>query len=294
MARMHAIPLLEDETYYPDSDGEPVAETPVHFREIVYVWEALDDRYEDDPNVFVGANMFLFYRKGDPRGVVAPDGFVVKGVPKLPGGEDRRKYLLWEEGQVPCFVLETTSKSTSEKDKDKRKTFEQLGVTEYFQFDPFGEYLSPPLQGFRLVKGRYESVRPNPGGALLSHTLGVLFRAEGRRLHLTDATTGVPILRRKEKAAADANARRQAEEKAAADANARRQAEEKAAAEANARRQAEEKAAAAEERAAAEATARREAEEKAAAEGIARRQAEERTRALEEELARLRRTLGGS
>ena len=110
---MHAIPLREDETYYPDSDGEPVAETLVHLEEMVYVWEVLDERFEDDPNVFVGANMFLFYRKGDPRGVVAPDGFVVRGVPKLPGGVQRRKYMLWlEGGQVPCFVLETTSEST--------------------------------------------------------------------------------------------------------------------------------------------------------------------------------------
>jgi Uma2 family endonuclease len=255
MARMHAIPLLEDETYYPDSDGEPAAETPVHLEELVYVWEALEERFEDDPNVFVGANMFLFYRKGDPRGVVAPDGFVVKGVPKLPGGVQRRKYMLWIEGQVPCFVLETTSESTCEKDTDKRKTYAQLGVAEYFQFDPFGEYLNPPLQGFRLVKGLYEPMRPNPGGSLLSHTLGVLFRAEGNRLRLTDAVTGVPLLRRKEI------------EKA--------------------RRQAEENAASAEERAAAETIARRQAEDRAAA-------AEERSRALEEEVARLRRTLGGA
>ena len=239
---MHAIPLVEDETYYPDSDGEPVAETPVHFEEMVYVWEALDDRFEDDPNVFVGANMFLYYRKGDPKGVVAPDGFVVKGVPKLPGGVQRRKYLLWNEGgQVPCFVLETTSECACEKDKAKQKTYAQLGVAEYFQFDPFGEYLNPPLQGFRLVQGRYEPVHSNPGGSLLSHTLGVIFRAEGNRLRLTDAVTGVPLLRTKE----IQKARRQAEENAAA------------------------------------------AEERAAA-------AEERSRALEEELARLRRTLGGS
>ncbi|HEY2738231.1 MAG TPA: Uma2 family endonuclease, partial [Thermoanaerobaculia bacterium] len=244
-------------------DGEPVAETPAHLEEMVYVWEVLDERFEDDPNVFVGANMFLFYRKGDPRGVVAPDGFVVKGVPKLPGGVQRRKYMLWlEGGQVPCFVLETTSESTAERDKDKRRIYAQLGVAEYFQFDPFGEYLSPPLQGFRLVKGQYEPMRPNPGGSLLSHTLGVIFRADGNKLRLTDAVTGVPLLRRKEIQ--------------------------------QARRQAEENAVAAEERAAAETVARRQAEEKAASETMARRQAEERSRSLEEELARLRRTLGGS
>lgn len=246
---MTAIPLVSDEIYYPDSDGEPVAETPVHFEEIVYVWEALDDRFEDDPDVFVGANMFLYYRKGDPRGVVAPDGFVVKGVPKLPpGGVQRRKYLLWEEGQVPCFVLETTSESTRENDRHKKKIYAQLGVAEYFQFDPFGEYLSPPLQGFRLMKGRYEPVRPNPDGSLLSQTLGVLFRPEETRLRLTDAVTGAPFLRTKE----IKKARRQAEEKAAS------------------------------------------AERRAASEAKARSQAEERNRALEEELARLRRTLGGS
>ena len=209
---------------------------------MVYIWEALNERFEDDPNVFVGVNMFLFYRKGDPRGVVATDGFVVKGVPKLPGGVQRRKYMLWlEGGQVPCFVLETTSESTAERDNDKRKTYAQLGVAEYFQFDPFGEYLNPPLQGFRLVKGLYEPMRPNPGGSLLSHTLGVIFSADGNKLRLTDAVTGVPLLRRKE----IQKARRQAEENAAA------------------------------------------AEERAVA-------AEERSRALEEELARLRRTLGGS
>jgi hypothetical protein len=51
---MSAIPLVQDETYYPDSDGEPVAETPIHLEEMVYVWEVLVDRFEDDPDVFVG------------------------------------------------------------------------------------------------------------------------------------------------------------------------------------------------------------------------------------------------
>lgn len=260
---MTAIPLLEDEIYYPDSDGEPMAETPVHMEEMVYVWEVLNERFEDDPDVFVGANMFFYYRKGDPRGVVAPDGFVVKGVPKLPGGVQRRKYMLWQEGgQVPCFVLETTSESTHADDEKKRKVYAQLGVAEYFQFDPFSEYLDPPLQGLHLVKGFYRPVRPNPDGSLLSRTLGVIFRAEGNQLRLTDAATGVPLLRRKEIE--------------------------------QARRQAEEKAAAAENRAFAEAKARSQAEEKAAAEMMARRQAEERNRELEEEIARLRRTLGGS
>jgi Uma2 family endonuclease len=261
---MTAIPLKE-ETLYPESDGEPMAETELHLEELVYVWQALKDRFEEEPDVFVGANLFLYYRRGDPAAVVAPDGFVVKGVPKrLPGNRRRRKYLLWEEGQAPCFVLETTSASTRLQDSKKKGVYEALGVAEYFQFDPLGEYLSPRLQGYRLVEGRYRPVRAQPDGSLPSQATGVIFRPDGSQLRLTDAATGAPLLRKEE----ETKARRQAEERAAAEAEARRQAEERAAAEAEARRQ---------------------AEERAGAEAEARRQAEERVRALEEELARLRR-----
>ena len=215
---MAAFPLEKETYYYPESDGEPMAETELHLREMVYVWEGLEDHFESEPDVFVGANLFLYYRKGDPAAVVAPDGFVVKGVPKRPSLHGRRKYLLWEEGQAPCFVLETTSTSTRRKDQEKKEIYEQLGIAEYFQFDPYGEYLDPRLQGFRLVGGQYRqyrqygqyrSIRPEPDGSLLSEATGVLFRAEGDRLRLTDAATGAPLLRNEEKT----KALRQSEEK---------------------------------------------------------------------------------
>jgi Uma2 family endonuclease len=206
---MAAIPL-EKEIFYPESDGTPMAETELHLEELIYVWQALKDRYEGEPDVFVGANLFLYYRKGDPSGVVAPDSFVVKGVPKLlPGNRRRRKYLLWEEGQAPCFVLETTSESTWTQDEKKKDVYEQLGVTEYFRFDPLGECLNPRLQGLRLTGGRYLPIRPNPDGSLLSQTTGLLFHLGGDQLRLTDAATGAPLLRKEE----EAKARRQAEAK---------------------------------------------------------------------------------
>ncbi|HEX4964727.1 MAG TPA: Uma2 family endonuclease [Thermoanaerobaculia bacterium] len=273
---MNAIPL-ENEIYYPESDGEPMAESELHLEEFVYVWQALKERFENEPEVFVGANLFLYYQKGNPRTVVAPDGFVVKGVPKLlPGNRRRRKYLLWEEGQAPCFVLETTSDSTRSQDvKSKRSVYEELGVDEYFLFDPLGDYLSPRLQGFRLMEGRYRQIRPKSDGSLVSNTTGVVFHPDGPQLRLADAVTGATLLRKEE----EAKARRQAEE-------ARHRAEEKAAIEARARHQAEEKAAV-------EAKARRQAEEKAAAQAEALQQAGERVKALEEELACLRRSTPG-
>ncbi len=199
---MAAIPL-EKEIFYPESDGKPMAESELHLEEMVYVWQSLKKRFEADPDVFVGANLFLYYRKGDPSGVVAPDGFVVKGVPKLRAGRRTRKtYLLWQEGKAPCFVLETTSDSTRREDRDKREVYERLGVEEYFQFDPEGDYLKPRLQGLRLAGGRYREVQPEPDGSLLSETTGVLFLADGFRLRLRDAATGVPFLREEEQAEA--------------------------------------------------------------------------------------------
>jgi Uma2 family endonuclease len=213
---MAALPL-EKEIYYPESDGKPMAETELHFDEMVYVCQSLRKRFKAKPDVFVGANLFLYYRKGDPTAVVAPDGFVVKGIPKrLPGNRKRRKYLLWEEGKAPCFVLETTSASTRREDRDKKETYEQLGVDEHFQFDPEGDYLKPRLQGLRLVDGRYREVQPEPDGSLLSQTTGVLFRADGCELQLMDAATGARLLREEEQSEAlseSEEARRKAEER---------------------------------------------------------------------------------
>jgi Uma2 family endonuclease len=213
MARMAAIPLEKHVPYrieYPESDGRPVAETELHLEEMVYVWQGLRKHFEAEPDVYVGANMFLYYRQGDPRAVVAPDAFVVKGVPKLPGGQARRTYLLWQEGRVPCFVLETTSSTTHREDRDKKEIYRRLGVEEYFQFDPLGDYLKPRLQGLCLVNGRYRAVPLRPDGSLVSETLGVVFRAEGNRLRLTDAITGELLLRDEEKEAILSEAREEA------------------------------------------------------------------------------------
>ncbi|MGH9198171.1 MAG: Uma2 family endonuclease, partial [Acidimicrobiia bacterium] len=206
----------------------------IHGDEMVYVLHALRKHFRGDPNVFIGSNMFLYYRKGDPRSCVAPDDFVAKGVPKvLPGGVDqqRRTYKLWQEGQAPCFVLEVTSSDTREKDEEKKTTYAELGISEYFQFDPLGDYLRPPLQGLRLVRGRYQPIPPNPDGSLLSRTLGVLFKAGQNRLTLTNAETGEAYLREEEADEAwrqETKARRQAEEAQRQAEEAQRQAEARA------------------------------------------------------------------
>lgn len=192
---MAMIPLSRD-VFYPESDGKPMAETPWHLKEMLYLLEGMEDHFRDAADVHVGANQFLYYIEGDPRRVVAPDLFVVRGVPKLP---PRGTYKLWKEGRPPCLVVEVSSDSTRDEDlKTKRECYERMGVDEYFLFDPFGDYLDPRLQGYRLVNGRYQQAPQEEDHSLLSRTTELLFRIEGERLRLIETTTGQPILRDEE------------------------------------------------------------------------------------------------
>lgn len=187
---MSAMPLQYEEIEYPYSDGKPMAESDLHRAEMMYLIQALDDRYLETPDVYVAGNLFLYYARGDRKAVVAPDVFLVKGVPK---GE-RKSFLLWTEGRGPCFVVEVTSESTRDEDLNKKmNVYQRLGVEEYFLHDPLSEYLNPSLQGYRLQNGRYRRIAPEPDGALVSMTIGLRLQREGKHLRLIDLVTGQPL-----------------------------------------------------------------------------------------------------
>ena len=187
---MNAIPLQHD-ICYPESDGQPAAETDLHRDEMGDLIHALRRRYRDVPDVYVTGNLFFYYVQGDPRSVVAPDVFLVHGAAK----RKRRTYKLWEEGRVPALVIELTSDSTSDEDViEKKLCYESLGIEECFLHDPYGDYLDPTLQGYRLVNGRYRPIEPEPDGSLRSLTTGLVLQVEGYRLRLVDAVTGERLL----------------------------------------------------------------------------------------------------
>lgn len=230
---MAAIPLpYEPEIEYPESDGKPMAESDVHQAVMMHLIQGLRNHYSTEPEVYVAGNLLLYYEEGK-RASVAPDVFVVRGVPK----RRRDTYLLWREGQAPCFVLEVTSKTTRDEDLSTKKAlYRTLGVEEYFLFDPRGEYLEPRFQGLRLVRGvagplgEYRPVSPTEDGALVSRTLGVAFHPEGDFLRMTDVATGQRLLGYedwKARAHEEATARAAAEQRAAEEAAARTAAEER-------------------------------------------------------------------
>jgi hypothetical protein len=69
-----------------------------------------------------------------------------------------------------------------------------LGVRKYFLYDPLGEYLWPPLQGYRLQEGECQRIPPESEGGLTSQFLGLELRVEEGRLRLVNLATGERLL----------------------------------------------------------------------------------------------------
>jgi Uma2 family endonuclease len=141
---------------YPTSNGRPMAETDHHRKLMADLIDTLDRWFAADPDMYVSGNLLIFYEKGNKRRHVAPDVFVVFGVPK----GLRPNYLLWQEKKTPDVVIELTSKTTRSEDTKKKRTLYEgkLKVQEYFLFDPFEDYLSPSFQGFRRVRGKFQPI----------------------------------------------------------------------------------------------------------------------------------------
>ncbi len=89
---------------YPESDGTPLAETDAHcFQMIDALIHPLRTRYRQQDDVYISGNLFFYYEEGNPRAVVAPDVFVVFGVPN----KKRRTYKLWQEGEDALVETES-------------------------------------------------------------------------------------------------------------------------------------------------------------------------------------------
>lgn len=171
---------------YPESDGEPMAETDVHYRLMTDLRFELEQFFRDDADVYVSGNILLYYIDGNPKKRVAPDVLVVRGVHK----GDRRVFKLWEEGHAPDVIFEVSSRQTWREDLNtKWRLYEDLGVKEYFIFDPEYDYLVEPLVAWRLESGRYEAVEVIEG-AVKSEVLDLELVNTGATLRLRNLATG--------------------------------------------------------------------------------------------------------
>jgi Uma2 family endonuclease len=143
--------------HYPSGDGQPVAETFAHLYAILMTIEVLR-LYLQGQQATVLGNQFLYYEQDNPSKRVAPDVFVIFGVE--PGGRDN--YKIWEEGSVPSIAFEMTSPSTKKEDDGPKKVlYAQIGIQEYWQFDPKGEWITEQLRGYQLRNGQYQPITNN-------------------------------------------------------------------------------------------------------------------------------------
>jgi Uma2 family endonuclease len=132
-----------------------MGETGLHVDLIIDLRVTLKHYLTGTPDVYVGANMFLYYVKGDPRKCVCPDIYVAFGVSK----EEWRTYKVWEEGGPPDLIIEISSRKTWREDRyEKLKIYEAISVKEYFIFDPEHEWMTEPVLGWRLRDGSYELI----------------------------------------------------------------------------------------------------------------------------------------
>ncbi|RKU27013.1 hypothetical protein C6499_12550 [Candidatus Poribacteria bacterium] len=119
-----------------------------------------------------------------PGAVCAPDVLVTFGI----GQKQRHTYKVWEEGKVPDFVMEFSSKTTYQNDlTDKMTLYAQLGIPNYLLYDAEALYLPSPLMGFQLVKGVYVPIPPGVDGSIHSDILGLDFHIRERRLEVYDS-----------------------------------------------------------------------------------------------------------
>ncbi len=271
--KIRAVPTLA----YPESDGKPMAETDAHRDLILDCIETLKQHFKDELDVYVSGNLLIYYPDGMNAASVAPDVFVVRGVPK----KRRRIYVTREENNTPDFVLEVASRSTYARDLGEKKQIyaSKLAVQEYYVYVPYG-MVESPFVGFRLVGGEYREI-DFVNERLQSDVLGLELGEHEGELRFYNPLTEKWLQPPQERAdaaeeIAEAAMERAEEaedfaeaamERAEQEARARQNAEELVEQEARARQDAEE-------RAEQEARARQDAEERAEQEARARQNAE--------------------
>ncbi len=188
------IPEIDDsDIEYPESDGEPMGETGYHVRASMHLLGVLSLFFNGRMDVFVAADMFLYFEKGNPGACKAPDVMVIKGVEN----HERRTFKTWEEAAGPCLIFEITSKSSMIDDLvTKSALYASLGVREYFIFDPLNEYLEVPFIGFRLQNMEYSPIPADASGRIYSNELKAMLERKNNLLRIIDPETGeyVPSL----------------------------------------------------------------------------------------------------
>ena len=172
------------EIFYPESDGKPMGETDYHIILITELFQTLKNYLSNEADVRVFSDIMFYYEEGNPRKVIAPDVMVVRGI----GKHLRRTFKLWEE-KTPEVVFEISSRGTWKEDFQKKFIlYQELGVKEYYIFDPEYDYLAEPFVAYHLKNDEFEEVKVKRG-KVFSPALGLEIVDTGETLRLFNPET---------------------------------------------------------------------------------------------------------
>lgn len=157
------------------------------------------DHYPHHPTILIGDQIPIYYGParpgGGPPAHVIPDCLVALDVDAAAIWQ-RVGYDPIQNGKPPDVVIEVASRSTFRNDNvRKREIYRQIGVPEYWRFDPTGgDFSGRPIIGERLVEGRYEQlplIEYDAGEVgSTSPALNLNFRWREWRFRIHDPATG--------------------------------------------------------------------------------------------------------
>jgi Uma2 family endonuclease len=147
--RPNAAPRARKVILYPESDGKPMADNTRQFEWIVLIKKGLDDLFKNDLNVFIAGDLLWYPLKTHPEINTGPDVMVTIGRPK----GHRSSYKQWEEeGLAPQVVFEIWSPSNTLSERAKKLQFyDQHGVEEYYNYDPYTDVMEGWLRRGRKL-----------------------------------------------------------------------------------------------------------------------------------------------
>lgn len=177
-----------DGVYYPAEEERTVPLSDRAITLIFYFRFALRQAFRAFPDVYVGADQFIYWEPGNTDKKIAPDGYVIRGVPSEPLRDVIR---VWEEA-VPSLVIEVSSKGSRSEDRGEKfyKYQDVLGCPEYLIYDDdTGELLF-----YRRIDGKYRAQAPGSDGRYSSHELGVQFARDPETLVRVFDLDGRPII----------------------------------------------------------------------------------------------------
>jgi hypothetical protein len=201
------LDVAEDRTVYPIEDdmGEGSLQRFISelLRGLIVRWLEAQGEL-----TFVGADQYIYWQQFHPTECVAPDVYVLPGVPP---GKAVGAWKIWETGSVPSFAFEVVSNDVDKDYLSSPAKYGRLGVDELVVFDP--DYALHPtrfrFQVFRKSKRGLTRVEGTNADRVKSKALGCYLRAVGsgddRRVRIGTGVRGETLF------PTDAEAREQAE-----------------------------------------------------------------------------------